>query len=129
MEINPRLAGTLENALRSGVNVPLMTWRWAAGLEVQPVASHRTGVRTRWLVGDLAWVARNSQRAGRPDSVPVAQSLWTFASEFFRSRYYDYFDLRDVRPGIAELRYIALWARQLFRENQLSRGKPAKGAT
>jgi carbamoyl-phosphate synthase large subunit len=129
MEINPRLAGTLENALRSGVDVPLMTWRWAAGLEVQPVADHRTGIRTRWLVGDLAWVARNSQRAGRPDSVPVARSLWIFASEFFRSRYYDFFDLRDVRPGIAELRYIGLWTRQFFGENYLSRGKRSKGTT
>jgi biotin carboxylase len=128
MEINPRLAGTLENALRSGVDVPLMTWRWAAGLEVQPVADHRVGVRTRWLVGDLAWVARNSQRAGRPDSVPVARSLWIFASEFFRSRYYDFFDLRDVRPGIAELRYIGLWARKFACENNQSRGKRSKGA-
>jgi predicted ATP-grasp superfamily ATP-dependent carboligase len=128
MEINPRLAGTLENALRSGVDVPLMTWRWAAGLKVEPVADHRTGVRTRWLVGDLAWVARNWQRGGRPDSVPVARSLWIFASEFFRTRYYDFFDLRDVRPGIAELGYIGFWARELFRENYPSRVKRSKGA-
>jgi len=129
MEINPRLAGTLENALRSGVNIPLMTWQWAAGLTVAPVAVNRTGVRTRWLVGDLAWVARNWQRAGRPDSVPVARSLWIFGSEFFRSRHYDFFDLRDVRPGIAELRYIGLWARQLAVENNQSRGKRSKGET
>jgi predicted ATP-grasp superfamily ATP-dependent carboligase len=129
MEINPRLAGTLENALRSGVNIPLMTWRWAAGLEVQPVADHRVGVRTRWLVGDLAWVARSWQRAGHPDSVPVPRSLWIFASEFFRSRHYDFFDLRDVRPGIAELRIIGPWARQLFGETYPSRGKRSKGAT
>jgi len=128
MEINPRLAGTLENALRSGVNIPLMTWRWAAGLEVRPATVQRTGIRTRWLVGDMAWVARNSQRAGRPDSVPVARSLGIFASEFFRSRYYDYFDLRDARPGIAELRYIGLWARQFFGENHPSQGKRSKGA-
>jgi predicted ATP-grasp superfamily ATP-dependent carboligase len=128
MEINPRLAGTMENALRSGVNIPLMTWQWAVGLTVAPAAVDRTGIRTRWLVGDLAWLARNWQRAGRPDSVPVARSLWIFASEFFRSRHYDFFDLRDVRPGVAELRYIGLWARQFAGENNQSREKRSKGA-
>ena len=29
MEINPRLAGTLENAIRSGVDFPLLIWQWA----------------------------------------------------------------------------------------------------
>jgi predicted ATP-grasp superfamily ATP-dependent carboligase len=128
MEINPRLAGTLENALRSGVNVPLMTWRWAVGLEVQPVADHRTGVRTRWLAGDLAWVTQNWQRAGRPDSVPVARSLWLFITEFFRSRHYDFFDLRDVRPGIAELRRMTAWTRRFFRKKYLSRSMRSEGA-
>jgi hypothetical protein len=60
--------------------------------------------------------------------VPVARSLWIFASEFFRSRYYDFFDLRDARPGIAELRYIGLWARQFFGENHLSRSMRSEGA-
>jgi glycosyltransferase involved in cell wall biosynthesis/predicted ATP-grasp superfamily ATP-dependent carboligase len=129
MEINPRLAGTLENALRSGVDVPLMTWRWAAGEQVRPVHGHRLGVRTRSLAGDLAWLSQNQRRVGRPDSVPVRESLWIFGSEFFRSRYYDIFDLRDVRPGGAELRRIGLWAREFIGKNYLSRGKRSKGAT
>lgn len=128
MEINPRLAGTLENALRSGVNVPLMTWRWAAGEDVRPVASHRIGVRTRSMAGDLAWLFQNQRRVGRPDSVPVRESLWIFTSEFFRSRYYDVFELRDVRPGVAELRRIGFWARKSIGKNYLSRGKRSKGA-
>ena len=32
MEINPRLAGTIENAIRSGVDFPMLIWQWAAGL-------------------------------------------------------------------------------------------------
>jgi predicted ATP-grasp superfamily ATP-dependent carboligase len=128
MEINPRLAGTLENALRSGVNVPLMTWQWAAGEQVAPVAGHRIGVRTRSLAGDLAWLSQNQRRVGRPDSVSVPQSLWIFTSEFFRSRYYDVFDLRDARPGTAELRRIGFWARGFIGKNYLSRGKRSKGA-
>jgi biotin carboxylase len=53
MEINARLAGTIENAVQSGVDLPLMIWRWATGLDVPPVAEYRFGVRTRWLHGDL----------------------------------------------------------------------------
>jgi predicted ATP-grasp superfamily ATP-dependent carboligase len=107
MEINPRLAGTLENAIRSGVDFPLMIWQWATGQPVQPVRAYRAGVRTRWLRGDLRWLVENQQRLGRPDSVPSAHAVWTFMSEFTRTRYYDYFDRDDMRPGLAELRNTA----------------------
>jgi predicted ATP-grasp superfamily ATP-dependent carboligase len=112
MEINPRLAGTLENAIRSGVDFPLMTWQWATGGPVQPVRAYRAGVRTRWLRGDLRWLVENQRRIGRPDSVPSAQAVWTFLSEFTRTRYYDYFDRDDVRPGLAEMRNTAAAVRR-----------------
>jgi biotin carboxylase len=49
MEINSRLAGTIENAIQSGADFPLMIWQRATGAEVLPVAGHRKGVRPRWL--------------------------------------------------------------------------------
>lgn len=107
MEVNPRLAGTLENAIRSGVDFPLMIWQWATGQPVQPVQAYRAGVRTRWLRGDLRWLVENQQRTGRPDSVPAVHAVWTFMSEFARTRYYDYFDRDDMRPGLAEMRNTA----------------------
>lgn len=105
MEINPRLAGTIENAVQAGVDFPLMIWRWATGLDVAPVTEYRTGVRTRWLHGDLRWLRENWHRSGRPDSVSHFRGIWTLATEFARSRHYDYFDRRDLRPFTAELRY------------------------
>jgi carbamoyl-phosphate synthase large subunit len=107
MEINPRLAGTLETTMLSGVNLPLMVWHWATGQQVEQVASHRTGVRTRWLQGDLRWLGENHQRIGRPDSVSLGRSLWLFFSEFARTRHYDVLDWRDMRPGLVELRSTA----------------------
>ena len=71
MEINARLAGTLENAIHSGVDFPLMIWQWGTGQPIQPVKSYRTGVRTRWLAGDLRWLWDGVLQAGRPDSVPL----------------------------------------------------------
>lgn len=103
MEINPRLAGTLENAIQSGIDLPLMVWRWATGQQVERVESHRTGVRTRWLQGDLRWLGENHQRIGRPDSVPWSRSLWLFCSEFARTRHYDVVDWHDMRPMLVEL--------------------------
>ena len=73
MEINPRLAGTLENAIHSGVDFPLMIWQWGTGQPIEPVTSYRTGVRTRWLAGDLRWLWESVLR-GRPAGQRVAGS-------------------------------------------------------
>jgi carbamoyl-phosphate synthase large subunit len=103
MEINPRLAGTLENACRSGIDLPAMTVAWATGRPVQPVLSHRTGVRTRWLSGDLRWLQGNMRFSGRPDTVSTSRAIWTFLRDFTQTRNYDYLDRRDIRPALAEL--------------------------
>jgi predicted ATP-grasp superfamily ATP-dependent carboligase len=115
MEINPRLAGTLENAVRSGVDFPLMVWHWASGQSVSRVESYRTGVRTRWLHGDLRWLHENLYRNGRPDTVPRPRGVWLFASEFARTRHYDYIDFRDPGPAIAELQGIVRSFRDIAR--------------
>jgi predicted ATP-grasp superfamily ATP-dependent carboligase len=104
MEVNARIAGTIENALRSGVDFPLMIWLWATGQPIEQVDSYRTGVRTRWLRGDMRWLRDNFRRVGRPDSVSRARALWMFGSEFARTRYYDCLDRRDFRPVLAEFR-------------------------
>jgi predicted ATP-grasp superfamily ATP-dependent carboligase len=103
MEINARLAGTLENAIHSGVDFPLMIWQWGTGQPIEPVKSHRTGVRTRWLTGDLRWLWDVVLKPGRPDGMPPSRGVWTFTKEFFRTRHYDFVDRRDMRPALAEL--------------------------
>lgn len=116
MEINPRLAGTLENAQKSGVDFPRLIWQFATGQSVDRVRDARVGVRTRWLHGDLRWLRDNQRRAGRPDSVSRAKGLWTFAWEFARTRHYDYFDLRDMGPAMAEMQYTATVIRKSRRQ-------------
>ena len=111
MEINPRLAGTLENANKSGVDFPMLIWKWATGRPVEPVLSYRTGVRTRWLSGDLRWLRKNLRHAGRPDTVSPPRAIWTFLWEFARTRHYDYIDRGDMRPALAEWRQTAVIAR------------------
>ena len=107
MEINARLAGTIENAVHSGVDFPLMIWQWATGLPVNRVEDYRTGVRTRWLLGDIRWLRDNQNRIGRPDSVSKSRARWIFTTEFIRTHHYDCVDRRDLGPAIAELQVIA----------------------
>jgi predicted ATP-grasp superfamily ATP-dependent carboligase len=115
MEINARLAGTMENAIQSGVDFPLMTWQWASGQSVSRFDSYRTGVRTRWLHGDMRWLYENLDRNGRPDTVPRLRGFWLFASEFARTRHYDYIDFRDPGPAIVELQGIVRSFRDIAR--------------
>jgi len=105
MEINARLAGTIQNAVQSGVDLPLMIWRWATDQSNEPVVAFRAGVRTRWLHGDLRWLMQNWKRGGRPDSVPRLRSIGLFLAEFGKGARYDYFDPGDLRPFLAEFRY------------------------
>jgi predicted ATP-grasp superfamily ATP-dependent carboligase len=107
MEINARLAGTIENAVQAGVDFPLMIWRSLTGLDVAPVTAYRAGVRTRWLHGDLRWLMQNWKRVGRPDGVSHARGVYTVISEFGKCKHYDYFDWHDLRPFLAELGYTA----------------------
>jgi hypothetical protein len=104
MEINARLPGTIETALQSGIDFPLMSWRWAARLPVDHVDGYEIGVRMRWLRGDMRWLWDNRGRVGRPDSLSRIRALWTFAAECFRFPRYDCLDWGDLSPFLAELR-------------------------
>jgi cation diffusion facilitator CzcD-associated flavoprotein CzcO/predicted ATP-grasp superfamily ATP-dependent carboligase len=115
MEVNARLSGTIENSVRSGVDLPLMIWQSATGQPVDRAKDYKTGVRTRCLGGDFMWLRDTLRRPGRPDSVPRARALWLFGSEFLRSRHYDFVDRHDLRPAIAKLREVAFEARQWLR--------------
>lgn len=117
MEINPRLPGMLDTSIRAGVNFPLLIWQWATGQPVSRVKDYRSGVRTRWLHGELRWLRENHGRAGRPDSVSRGRGLWTFLAEFTRTYSYDYFDVHDPEPAIAEMRYtIAALRKSLYEQ-------------
>ena len=81
MEINARLAGTIENAVQAGVDFPRMIWCWATGLDVAPVREYRTGIRTRWLHGDIRWLWENwgvpddpTRHRGLAASTPLSRS-------------------------------------------------------
>ena len=115
MEINARLSGSLELAVRSGVPFPALLWRWAAGEPLSPVPGYREGVKMRYLKGDIKWLWENIvTRGGRPDGVPPRKAVAVFATDFFRRQTYDYMDSRDLGPAVVALAGNVSLAQQLF---------------
>lgn len=92
MEINPRLVGSTDLAVQSGVDLPLLAVRMADEGDVEPIEDYRAGVRVRWLLPDglLDLLARPS-RALAPEG-------WSAGSDF---------SWRDPKPHWAQLRRTA----------------------
>jgi predicted ATP-grasp superfamily ATP-dependent carboligase len=118
MEINARLAGPIEIAMKAGIDFPLMVWQWSMNHKVPVTASYRCGLRMRWLRGDMRWLRDNHRRAGRPDSVPRLRALLIFGAEFLRTFRYDSFDWRDLGPVVAEIKTTAAAPRRSRRSHQ-----------
>jgi predicted ATP-grasp superfamily ATP-dependent carboligase len=53
MEINTRFWGSLQLAIDAGVDFPHLLYNLACGNKPTPVIRYKTGVKLRWLLGDL----------------------------------------------------------------------------
>ena len=104
MEINARLSGSLEVAVRSGIPFPALLWQWAAGEPLSPVLGYRTGIKMRYLKGDIIWLRENIESRGRrPDCVPPRKAITIFTRDFLRRQTYDYMDRGDLGPALVAL--------------------------
>jgi predicted ATP-grasp superfamily ATP-dependent carboligase len=102
LEINPRFVGSLELALRSGVDFPYLLYQVATTGDCPEVTAYKVGQLCRWLVpGDVLHFLANPERARLEPS-------------FFRFRgpelAYDDWARDDPLPSIAQLGVIALQA-------------------
>jgi predicted ATP-grasp superfamily ATP-dependent carboligase len=107
MEINPRLNCGVEVAVRAGVNVPLLVYRWAAGEPLQPALAYRISQRMRWLNGDVRWLAEVVRDPENPDAPPRTAAVRKFFADFARPSGYDYYDRGDARPALSLLAGVA----------------------
>lgn len=53
MEINTRFWGSLQLAIDAGVDFPYLLYQLACGEKPEPVVRYKSGIRLRWLLGDL----------------------------------------------------------------------------
>lgn len=100
MEINPRLSASVEIAVRSGVDFPMMLYQWAQGERIEKVARYHVGGWMRYLKGDIMTTIEAVQQRGRPGVTPPSQAVLGFCLSFFKPMGYDYLDWNDPLPAL-----------------------------
>ena len=53
MEVNTRFWGSLQLAVDAGVDFPWLLYQLACGNRPDPVTNYKTGIRLRWMLGDI----------------------------------------------------------------------------
>ena len=94
MEINPRFWGSLNQAICAGVDFPYLLYTMAMEGDIQPVLTYKTGVKTRWMLGDLRALIDYIRTERRKEIL----------KDFFKfhGQYYDDISLDDPLPSIIE---------------------------
>ncbi len=115
MEVNGRFWGSLQLAVDAGVDFPRLLVDHASGTEVAAVTGPRTGIRSRWLLGDLDHLiavlrAPRTIRQEHPEIPGKVQAIMRFLVPW---RPGDRFEvLRPTDPG-PFLREVVEWLRAL----------------
>jgi len=107
MEINGRFWGSLQLAIDAGVDFPSLLVAAAVGERPRPVTSYRTGVRSRWLLGDVDHLLLRLRRSGselglEPGASGRAGAIGNFLAAFGPASRSEVFRLQDPAPGIRE---------------------------
>jgi predicted ATP-grasp superfamily ATP-dependent carboligase len=113
MEINARFWGSLQLAIDAGVNFPVILAGVATGHSPAVPTAYQTGVRTRWLAGDLDSLVMLLTRSRRALNLPRSHpGRWVTLRQFLRlwqrNLHYEVERLDDTGPMLLE------WCRRLL---------------
>lgn len=127
MEINPRLSASVEVAVRSGVDFPVLLFRWATQEPVRTDPGYRIGVRMRWLGGDVRWLRSTLAEQGGLGVTPTPDAVRSFADDFLRPTSFDLVDRQDLRPALrAAAASTAQFGRRVRRRIAPDRSREAR---
>jgi predicted ATP-grasp superfamily ATP-dependent carboligase len=109
MEVNGRFWGSLELAVASGVDFPFLTFELAQGVRPETAPAYATGVKNRWLLGDLDHLLlrlfRGADALDLPGGAPSAlRTLTDFLRLVEPKLHYEVISGSDWRPFASELR-------------------------
>ena len=104
MEVNGRFWGSLQLAIDAGINFPLMLYRLTNGEDVPSQLSYKSGVKSRWLLGDLDHLLIRLTHSGKSNGystgdVSHLRACLNFMKLYERDMYYEIFRLGDRGPG------------------------------
>ena len=103
MEVNTRFWGSLQLAVDAGVDFPWLLYQAAAGEQPKIVSHYKTGIRLRWLLGDidsLYLVLRDKDVSLKEKLTAIIQFLIPHP---FKTRH-EVNRLSDIRPFFWELK-------------------------
>lgn len=106
MEVNGRFWGSLQLAVDAGVDFPWLLYQLTSGGNLNQVQPYTTGVKCRWLLGDLVslWKVLNSN-GSCARQLPIGKAQ--FVREFFNfSRKTSRFEINrwdDLTPFLLEV--------------------------
>ena len=101
MEINPRFWGSVDLPVYAGVDFPYLLYKIAMEEDVEPVFEYKTGVKSRWIVGDL--IALIDHLANSRKKVAVIRDFLKFDDDSYDDLKFD-----DPLPFFAEAIYYLL---------------------
>jgi predicted ATP-grasp superfamily ATP-dependent carboligase len=107
IEVNPRFWGSLQLAIDAGVNFPFLLYQVALGLAPEPITRYATGIKSRWLLGDLDHLYLTLKGHLGPDfrSSGRWRAIASFLNFFDRTTRYDVGRWNDPGPFVFELRH------------------------
>ena len=98
LEVNPRFWGSLALPVASGVDFPYLLYSIAANGDVAPLLEYKTGVKARWILGDVLAILDEFRHTRSP--------FKAFRKFFkFKDEVYDDFWRDDMFPFVFETLY------------------------
>lgn len=107
MEVNGRFWGSLQLAVDAGVDFPRLLVEAASGLCPRPVTDYQTGIRSRWLLGDLDHLllrlTRSRHNLSLPNRAPGRlQTVVDFLKSFGPGSKNEVVRMNDLKPAVRE---------------------------
>lgn len=108
IEVNARFWGSLNLAIRAGVDFPFLLYQLALGERVEGPAEYRIGLKSRWEFGDLDHLMLRLMRDPEHPSlsgtrVRKRDAIAAFLTDFFRpSVVHEVFNYGDPAPFLFE---------------------------
>jgi len=103
MEVNGRYWGSISLSLYAGLNFPMYEWQLAHGETPKVPDSYRTGIRVRWLAGDLSRMRRLRQMRNQLGTKALLRETAQFLYNFRPSVRGMVFRWSDPWPAVMEI--------------------------